>query len=862
MGRIRINDLARELEVKSKFILAALPQIDFHEKKSHSSSLEDEIADKVRAHFKAAQEQEASSARPPPQAAPPVRPPQKIQVKRPEIRTELPPLRRSLEDIKAEMRKKIAVPAARIVPKAPPPPLTRRSATPPVTARPTAAAGPAPRRVLSTVSRPVPATATPSAPTASTRAGVKKVAAAQRVSTATAKAKKAAKLADATKPLYPLAVPRIPGRARPGTIRRPGEPHPVHPSVVRSPASMAGRSATAPAARPPAFRGRPPRHSVTAPARKPPEPEVVPITRKITIAEGINVKELSEKLGVKVRDVITKLLQRGVLVNINQTLESSLASDISRAFGAETEVVSYEEEVQQEVQEVEKPENLQPRAPVVTVMGHVDHGKTSLLDAVRQTNVMAQEAGGITQHIGAYRVEVHGRPVVFLDTPGHEAFTLMRARGAKVTDVVILVVAADDGVMPQTLEAIAHARAAKVPTLVAINKVDKPDAEPDRVKKQLADRGLNPEDWGGDTVMVQVSAKERKNLDHLLEMILLVSDLQENKANPNRLANGTILEAKLDRGRGPVASVLVQTGTLQTGNNFIAGSMYGKVRAMFDEHGQRIERAGPSVPVEVLGLESVPQAGDSFQVIEDTAKAKQIAHFRQSRLREAAMAKTAKVSLEQLHDQMSAGEVKELPLILKADVQGSVEVLVDTLNKSSTEKVKIKILHSAAGAITQTDVLLASASNAIIIGFNVRAERKAVVLAGMEKVDIRLHTVIYNLTEEIQKAMAGLLTVTTREVPLGRIEVRETFRIRKVGNVAGSFVADGKATQNAKVRLLRDNAVVYQGRIRSLRRFKDDVEEVKSGLECGIVLENFNDVKPGDVLEPFMVEKVAEPAMV
>ena len=860
MGRIRINDLARELEVKSKAILETLPQIDFHEKKSHSSSLEDEIADKVRAHLTAAQEQKVPPQAPS-KAAPPGRLPEKVQVKRPETRPELPPLRRSLEDIKAEMRKKVSAPAARVALKVPPPLLARRSATSPVTARPTPAAEPVPHIVSPTVSQPIPATETLSAPTASAGAGVKKMAAAQRAPTTTAKRTKTSKLADATKPLYSLAAPRVPGRARPGMVRRPGEPHPVRPSVVRSPTSAAGRSATAPGARPSAFRGRPPRPSAAAPLQKPPEPEVVPITRKITIADAINVKELSEKLGVKVRDVITKLLVRGVLVNINQMLESSLATEISLSYGAETEVVSYEEEVQQEVQEVEKPENLQPRAPVVTIMGHVDHGKTSLLDAIRHTNVIGQEAGGITQHIGAYRVEVRARPVVFLDTPGHEAFTLMRARGAKVTDIVILVVAADDGVMPQTMEAIAHARAAKVPILVAINKVDKPNALPDRVKKQLADQGLNPEDWGGDTVMVEVSAKERKNLDHLLEMILLVSDLQENKANPNQLAKGTILEAKLDRGRGSVASVLIQTGTLRTGDNFIAGPMYGKVRAMFDEHGQSIERAGPSVPVEVLGLESVPQVGDSFQVIEDTAKAKQITRFRQSRLREATMAKTARVSLEQLQEQMSAGEVKELPLILKADVQGSVEVLVDTLNKCSTEKVKIKIVHSAVGAITQTDVLLASASNAIIIGFNVRPERKAVVLAGMEKVNLRLHTVIYHLTEEIQKAMAGLLTVTTREVPLGRIEIRETFRIRKVGNVAGSFVADGKATRNAQVRLLRDNTVVYQGRIRSLRRFKDDIEEVKSGLECGIILENFNDVKPGDVLEPYVVEKVAEPIL-
>ncbi|MCZ6514360.1 MAG: translation initiation factor IF-2, partial [Acidobacteria bacterium] len=409
---------------------------------------------------------------------------------------------------------------------------------------------------------------------------------------------------------------------------------------------------------------------------------------------------------------------------------------------------------------------------------------------------------------------------------------------------------------------ISHAQAAKVPLLVAVNKIDKPDALPDRVRKQLADRGLMPEDWGGETVMVDVSAKEKKNLDTLLEMVLLVTDMQEVKANPDRAAGGTVLEARLDRGRGPVATVLVQNGTLRTGDSFLAGSVYGKVRAMFDEHGQDVSAALPSTPVEVLGIESVPQAGDSFQVVEDTSKAKQIALYRQSREREASMAKSSRLSLEQLHDQMEAGDMKELPVILKADVQGSVEVLLEALNKCGTEKVKVKIIHSAVGAITESDVLLASASNAVVVGFGVRPERKATALAELEKVDIRLHTVIYELTEEVKKAMAGLLAVVMRDVVLGRAEVRETFRIRKVGNIAGSFISDGKITRNVQVRLLRDNVVVYQGRVASLRRFKDDVEEVKSGLECGIILENFSDVKIGDVLEPFAVEKVQEPAVV
>ncbi|HET7101808.1 MAG TPA: translation initiation factor IF-2, partial [Terriglobia bacterium] len=443
---------------------------------------------------------------------------------------------------------------------------------------------------------------------------------------------------------------------------------------------------------------------------------------------------------------------------INQTLDSGNASEIARAFGAEVKVISFEEEVFRDDEEEDRKEDLVPRAPVVTVMGHVDHGKTSLLDAIRETKVASGEAGGITQHIGAYEIETQGRQIVFLDTPGHEAFTLMRARGAKVTDIVVLVVAADDGVMPQTLEAINHARAAQVPILVAINKIDKPEAMPDRVKKQLADRGLAPEDWGGDTVLVEVSAKQRKNLDVLLEMILLVADMQSLKANPDRLASGTVLEAKLDRGRGPVATVIVQNGTLRVGDSFIVGAIYGKIRAMFNDRGQPIIEAPPSTPVEILGLEDVPQAGDRLQALEDTSKARQISTHRQTKLREAALAKSARLTLEQLHEQMAAGEVKELALIIKADVQGSVEVLADTLGKLGNERVKTKVIHAGVGAITETDVLLASASNAVIVGFNVRPERKANDLAQLEKVDIRLHTVIYEVVEEIKKAMSGLLS--------------------------------------------------------------------------------------------------------
>lgn len=642
----------------------------------------------------------------------------------------------------------------------------------------------------------------------------------------------------------------------------------MHPTSAR-PGGAGGAVATGgvPTIRPPGARpGAPPLRRIPAaspmPLPRPAIPEEVPITRKITISEGIAIKELSEKLEARARDVIKRLLDKGIFATINQTLDGQTAVEIARNFGAEATIVSYEEEVLQEVQETDRPEDLKPRAPVVTVMGHVDHGKTSLLDALRETNVAAHEAGGITQSIGAYQVVGQGRKVTFIDTPGHEAFTLMRARGARVTDVVVLVVAADDGVMPQTLEAINHARAAKVPIVVAINKVDKPEAQPERVKRQLSDHNLMPEEWGGQTVTVEVSAKQHKNLDLLLEMILLVADLQALKANPKRLASGTVLEAKLDRGRGPVATVLIQNGTLQIGDSFIVGAIYGKVRAMFDDHGRPIIAAPPSTPAEVLGLEDVPQAGDRLQVIEDTLKARQIALHRQGKLREAALAKSARLTLEQLHAQMAAGDVKELPLIIKGDVQGSVEVVSDTLVKLSTERVKIKVIHAGAGAITESDVLLASASNAVVIGFNVRPERKATDLAQLENVDIRLHTIIYNLTDEIKKAMVGLLAITYKETSLGRADVRDIFRITKVGTVAGCYIQDGKITREAQVRLLRDNVVVYEGKVRSLRRFKDDVADVKSGMECGISLENYGDVKVGDVIEAYVKERVAEPALV
>jgi translation initiation factor IF-2 len=562
-----------------------------------------------------------------------------------------------------------------------------------------------------------------------------------------------------------------------------------------------------------------------------------------------------------------------VFATINQTLDAELASEMARFFGAETNVITFEEQASKDIDAAaasgeESAVEVTPRPPVVTIMGHVDHGKTTLLDSIRLTSVAEGEAGGITQHIGAYKVRItdkespaFGREIVFLDTPGHEAFTRMRSRGAKATDIVVLVVAADDGVMPQTVEAIDHAHAAEVPIIVAVNKIDKPDAMPDRVKKQLADRGLVPEEWGGKTVFVDVSAKKKTNLNLLMEMICLVADLAELKATPERAATGVVLEAKLDRGRGPVATVLVQNGTLVAGDNFVVGNVYGKIRAMFDDRGTALASAPPSTPVEILGMEGLPQGGDQFVVVADRDKARGISEYREQKAREAALAKSSRVSLEGLAEQIKTAGTKELNIILKGDVQGSVEVLSDLLSRLSNEKVRLRLLRSGVGAITETDVLLASASNAIIIGFNVRPERKAQELAEQEEVDIRLHSIIYELQDEIKRAMTGLLEPTIKETYQGRAEVQETFRIPKVGTVAGCRVTDGLIKRDSEVRLLRDNVVVFKGKIGSLRRFKDDAKEVTNGMECGISIANYGDIKARDVIEAFATERIAAEAM-
>jgi translation initiation factor IF-2 len=575
--------------------------------------------------------------------------------------------------------------------------------------------------------------------------------------------------------------------------------------------------------------------------------------RVVKISEVITVGDLARDMGVKAGEVIKKLMGLGMMATINQVLDADTATLIASEFDHQVENVAFNVEGALEVEhQVEEEEAaLTPRSPVVTIMGHVDHGKTSLLDAIRSTHVTDQEHGGITQHIGAYHVQVDGRSVTFLDTPGHEAFTAMRARGAQVTDIVVLVVAADDGVMPQTVEAINHARAAEVPIIVAVNKIDRPDANLERVKRGLSEYGLVSEDWGGDTVFAPVSAKTHEGIPHLLEMLLLQSDILELKANPNKLARGTIVEAKLDRGRGPVATILVQEGTLHVGDAFVCGAFYGKVRAMVDDRGLKVDAAPPSFPVEILGLQGVPQAGDSFVAVADEAKARQVAEYRQSKQRETELVKSSKVSLEELYDQIKAGDVRELRVVLKADVQGSVEALTEALGRLSSDEVKLRVLHGSVGGITESDILLAAASNAIVMGFNVRPESKGAALAAKEGVDVRLYTIIYEVVADVRAAMEGLLEPTYREQTLGRVEVRQIFNISGAGTVAGCYVGEGKVQRGSLVRLLRDQVVVHEGKLSSLKRFKDDVREVAAGYECGLAIEGYQDIKQGDVIEAY-----------
>src|SRR5271154_2787766 len=951
MSKVRINDLARELEVKSKAILDTLPLVGVTEKKTHSSSLEEHEAEKVRGYLRSSAEGSSTASKSSSRA---LRGEEEIKTK-----IDLSNISRPGDVLKAITQRKEAVAPAAPRPAAPPvahapaekpavvaPPVTKpgvpapaasgaappaapvvpsRVVVPPTVAAPVAAppvrpATPPPAAHIPAAGSPpaVSASAPPAAPTAVRSVAPPSAPPPPRMivpqtgprpvykaplRTAPPPVQPGVPIGGSARPLPGRPVPGQPIFQRrppmaggaPGAPRpplRPGERRPMHPTRS-APAgarplgvgpALPPPGTTRPGARPGGPARRPgqryvprgvkegPMKGYTPPPRMVVSNEPQPITRSITITEGISVKDLAEKLDIRAKDLISRLLSKGVFATINQTLDAELASEMARFFGADTNVITFEEQASKDidaaVESSEEGAEAIPRPPVVTIMGHVDHGKTTLLDSIRSTNVAGGEAGGITQHIGAYKVRItdkespaFGREIVFLDTPGHEAFTRMRSRGAKATDIVVLVVAADDGVMPQTVEAIDHAHAAEVPIIVAVNKIDKPDALPDRVKKQLADRGLVPEEWGGKTVFVDVSAKQKTNLNLLMEMILLTADLQELKATPERAASGIVLEAKLDRGRGPVATLLVQNGTLVAGDNFVVGNVYGKIRAMFDDRGAVLKEAGPSTPVEIIGLEGLPQAGDQFVVVTDREKARDISEYREQKFREATLAKSSRVSLEGLAEQLKTAGMKDLNVILKADVQGSVEVLGDLLGRLSNDKVRLKLLRSGIGAITETDVLLASASNAIIIGFNVRPERKAQELADQEKVDIRLHSIIYELQDEIKRAMTGLLEPTIKENYQGRAEVLQTFRIPKVGTIAGCRVTDGLIKRDSEVRLLRDNAMVFKGKVSSLRRVKDDVSQVTSGMECGISIANYGDIKAGDVIEAFVTERIAAEAI-
>jgi translation initiation factor IF-2 len=938
-NQVRINELARELEVKAKAIIDLLAGYGVTEKKTHSSSIPVDVAEKVRkkllgqaeaeaqaeaaaksekeakdAAAKAARMRPAAPAAPPPSAAPAA----------------------AKAIAPAAAIAKPAAPAATVpvaAPVAPKAPVTAvagaQAAAPPAT-KPVAPATPAatPIRPAAPAGQPtIPAAARPTAPAGAQASAVRPAAAAAArpgvrpgAPTRTLPTGNRGPLPTGNRGPLPGTAPgsRSSG-PRPGQPMRPQQPGQRRTFTPRSggPGGAGGapsrpfeqrrgpmptgtrpgpRAPGRPGMLPPFPEKMPPKAEPGKPlyTRKPtqrqrpvadkreqegerklhptrqrpgagrggvaaivapPEPRA---PRDVTITEGITIRELAEKLDVRAKELLKNLLDRGVFASINQALDVPTATTLAEAFSGVVNVVSLEEEMVLEVAKEETKESLKPRPPVVTVMGHVDHGKTSLLDAIRQADVAAGEAGGITQHIGAYKVVVNERAVVFVDTPGHEAFTRMRARGAKVTDIVVLVVAADDGVMPQTKEAIDHARAAKVPIIVAINKIDKPEAQVDRVKRQLADIGLMSAEWGGDTEIVEVSAKQKKGIDKLLETILLVADLRELRANPDAPATGTVLESRVDKGRGPVATILVQNGTLNAGDFFICGSVFGKVRALFDDRGRVVKDAPPSTPVEVLGLQGVPEAGDLFQVT-DEAKARHIVEFRQGKQRDAAMARISgsRITLDQLHEQLKAGDVKELGIVIKADVQGSAEVLSEMLPKLSTDQVKLKIIGSGVGAVTENDVLLASASGAIVIAFGVRPDRKALELAQQEHVDIRTHTIIYEVSDELKKAMEGLLEPVVTETNLGRAEVRNTFRVKGAGTIAGCYVVEGILKRDAQVRVLRDGAVIYTSKLSSLKRFKDDASEVRTGFECGAGVANFNDIKVGDILECFSVTKMS-----
>jgi translation initiation factor IF-2 len=848
MDKVRVRDLAKELGMEtSREILSFLERIGY-KGKSASSNIEGDVIERVRNHFR--------------KTAPPAPQKQTLVVTRADGSME----RRSMKVVLRRGAPVVEKPAPEVpVPPAVPPAAPPSGAAPPITAPVAAPPVVPPFAPIPPVETESPAetAAPPAAPAAAETPAAAEGQPAEEAPAAEAAirvvektpAEKAAEERKEKEKKWKKAKPHE-RKVQKGVLKR----HIIQ-EIVEEPESAKAPEKAAPEPEPVVVRqfqpiralkkkGRPVKEK-KAPSTLPPKAS----KRVFKIEEVITVADLAHRMGIKAADVIKKLIEMGMPTTLNQLLDADTARLLAQEYGYEVENVAPEVESLID-QEVDRDEDLSPRPPVVTIMGHVDHGKTTLLDAIRQSDVTASEAGGITQHIGAYEVEHGERKLVLLDTPGHEAFTTMRARGASVTDIVVLVVAADDGVMPQTVEAIDHAKAAQVPIVVAVNKIDKPGAQPDRIRQQLSDHGLVPEEWGGQTLYANVSAKKKAGIEQLLELVLLQADVLELKSNPSKMARGTVIESRLEKGRGAVATVLVQEGTLHVGDPIVTGTHFGRVRALSNHKGKRLMLASPGTPVEIQGLDGLPGAGQKFAVLKDERTARQIALHRLEKDREKTVARP-RFSLEDLHRHIEVGDLKELKIIIKADVQGSMEALQFSLGKLSGEKVKVNVIHAGVGGISESDVMLASASTAVIIGFNVKPEAKGTEIAERERVDIRLYTVIYDVVEDIRKAMEGLLEPSFKEATQGRAEVRNTFHISKIGTIAGCYIVSGKVTRNASIRLLRDNAVLHEGRLSSLKRFKDDVREVAEGYECGIGIEGFNDIRVGDQIEAFVMEKVA-----
>ncbi len=859
MSKVRIYDLAKELDLTPKELAEKIRAMGM-EIKSHSSTLTEEEAEQVRQAVNKEKEKPSSEEKPQGES------PQAIIIRRREDKESKPKrFKLKIRRRKPEAEEKPAEkPEEKAVPEPPPPPKEEVSPPPPPPEEPPAKeeVEPKPTETIELKARIISRIETEKIAPEKPKKRVVKDFKPRRPAPPPppppeeVKEEKKKKKAKEERPEILEEKPKKKGKKKGAPPRREREEIleelELMEELEKGPEGLEMLAEVEEGAEEEAPEKKPIPEEKKAPERPPTLP---PKKKKIKVHESIQVGELARLMGVRAADIIRKFMELGTMVTINQSIDAETAAIVASEFGYEVEAAPVEEELLLEYVPP-SPEELKPRPPIVTVMGHVDHGKTTLLDAIRHTDVVSQEAGGITQHIGAYKVKLpDGREITFIDTPGHEAFTSMRARGAQVTDIVILVVAADDGVMDQTREAIDHARAAGVPIVVAINKIDKPEANPERVKSQLAELGLVPEDWGGETLVAEISAKKRQGIEDLLELVLLQAEMLDLKAAPDRPARGRIIESRLDKGKGPVATVIIQEGTLHEGDPFVAGMTYGRVRAMLNEHGRRLKEAPPATPVEVLGFEEVPQAGDDFIVMPDETKARRVAEYRQRKAREAEAARETRLSLEKVFEKLREGEIKELKIVLKADVQGTLEALKEALQKISTDEVRVNIIRSGIGAISESDVMLAAASDAIVIGFNVRPTGKAKEIAKQEKVDIRYYDVIYHAIEEVKKALAGLLEPEYEERIVGVAEVRATFRVPKVGTVAGCYVKEGKLVRGGSVRLIREGVVVYTGKIASLKRFKEDVKEVAAGYECGVGLENFQDIKEGDILEAFeMVE--------